>query len=271
MGGVVFAQTGDPASSNANLLSINLSGGAQLAPAFASNVVDYTVSVDSEASSLTVTAIAAETSALIAYASEPGSFVSLRRISLEAGKTRIITITVTAEDRTTRKIYTLTVTREVDYDDDDNGLISVATLAQLDAMRWDLDGNGTPTDVLRYAAAFPFPATGMGCPSSGCMGYELDGDLDFDTDENGAVNADDGELSWGAGEGWLPIAGFAAVFEGDGHVISNLFISRGSMSDVGLFGSVADGGRIEGLGLVAAAVAGQNRVGALAGITAGQS
>ena len=32
----------------------------------------------------------------------------------------------------------------VDYDADDNDLIEVATLAQLNAIRWDLNGDGTP-------------------------------------------------------------------------------------------------------------------------------
>ena len=75
-----------------------------------------------------------------------------------------------------------------DYDTDENGLIEVSTLAQLDAMRWDLDGDGAPTtgDGGAYANAFPQRAVGMGCPAvSGtptCTGYELTQDLDFDTD-----------------------------------------------------------------------------------------
>ena len=31
-----------------------------------------------------------------------------------------------------------------DYDADNDGLIEVGSLAQLNAIRWDLDGNGTP-------------------------------------------------------------------------------------------------------------------------------
>ena len=56
----------------------------------------------------------------------------------------------------------------VDYDADDDGLIEVSSLAQLNAIRWDLDGDGSTTDT-GYAAAFPNAVTGMGCPSAGCM------------------------------------------------------------------------------------------------------
>ena len=49
----------------------------------------------------------------------------------------------------------------VDYDTDDDGLIEVANLAQLDAIRYDMDGNGIATSSYqgrtKYAAAFPTP------------------------------------------------------------------------------------------------------------------
>ena len=50
---------------------------------------------------------------------------------------------------------TITVTEFVmDYDADDDGLIEVANLAQLNAIRWDLDGDGVASDA-GYATAFP--------------------------------------------------------------------------------------------------------------------
>ena len=54
----------------------------------------------------------------------------------------------------------------IDYDTDDDGLIEISSLAQLDAVRHDLDGDGTPsTDgETAYAEAFPDAASGMGCP-----------------------------------------------------------------------------------------------------------
>ena len=144
---------------------------------------------------------------------------------------------------------------DTDYDADADGLIEVSNLAQLDAIRWDLDGNGSP-DLLvfreRYAAAFPDAASRMGCPPSGCRGYELTADLDFDTNGNG--QADAGDTYWNAipaypgdhkrtdGRGWIPLgerttetaAAFAAVFDGNGHVIRNLYIS-GYSDFMGLF------------------------------------
>ena len=76
----------------------------------------------------------------------------------------------------------------VDYDADNDGLIEVTTLKQLDAIRHDLDGDGTPTDdgVAAYTAAFPGPVERMGCSGAdGCAGYEIMADLDFDTNGSG--------------------------------------------------------------------------------------
>ena len=135
------------------------------------------------------------------------------------------------------------VASTVSYDSDDDGLIEIGSLAQLNAIRWDLDGDGAADNgahVAAYAAAFPNAATGMGCPTNSddaddndCIGYELTADLNFDTDGDGAVNwADE---YWNSGAGWAPIGGFAATFEGNGHAISNLYINRTSYG-IGLFG-----------------------------------
>ena len=45
----------------------------------------------------------------------------------------------------------------VDYDGDNDGLIDVRNLAQLDAIRHDLDGNGDPSTAgaSAYGAVFP--------------------------------------------------------------------------------------------------------------------
>ena len=157
-----------------------------------------------------------------------------------------------------------------DYDADDDGLIEVSSLAQLNAIRWDLDGDGLVDDGSHsddYDAAFPAALTGMGCPSAGCDGYELTADLDFDT--NGSGDADAGDTYWNAGQGWTPIgfgAGirrtppippFEAVFDGNGHTISNLRISLHSIITfdtishgfVGLFSYAGTDAVVRNLGL----------------------
>ena len=190
-----------------------------------------------------------------------------------------------------RKVYTLqlvwkspdtpltapvepTPTRTVDYDTDDDGLIEVSSLAQLDAVRWDANGDGYSDHGGPLHVAFPSALLGMGCPTSGCVGYELTGDLDFDTNASGG--ADSGDDYWNSGHGWVPIGTgtlhYGAVFEGNGHTISNLFIdsdrNRQSLATgyarqdqwssqhaqvgsahLGLFEELAGGGAIRNVGL----------------------
>ena len=150
-----------------------------------------------------------------------------------------------------------------DHDEDDDGLIEVWTLVQLDAIRYDLDGDGTPVvaGTSQYEAAFPRAAPGMGCGLAGCAGYELRADLDFDTNGSGA--ADVGDLYWNDGDGWAPIGTvtfFSAKFDGNGHAVSNLFMDR--EGPAGLFGNTTTASVIRRIGLVGVEVAG-NRTGAL--------
>ena len=56
-----------------------------------------------------------------------------------------------------------------DYDTDSDGLIEITTLAQLDAIRLDLDGDGRPTSVLAYRSAFPLGDVGSD-PEVGAAG-----------------------------------------------------------------------------------------------------
>ena len=153
----------------------------------------------------------------------------------------------------------------MDYDADDDGLIEVADLAQLHAIRWDLDGDGTSANA-GYADAFPDAAAAMGCPASGCTGYELTADLDFDTDGSGTVDAND--AYWDNGAGWLPLGSndrrFRATFDGNGHRIANLRIAR-SRDHVGLFGVTAAGSTVRHVGLPGAQVTGAAYVGGLVG------
>ncbi len=157
-----------------------------------------------------------------------------------------------------------------DYDTDDDGLIEVSNLAQLDAIRYDLNGDGLPAnDNGAYADAFPNAAPGMGCAP--CRGYELAKNLDFDT--NGSGEADASDTYWNGGDGWLPIGTkaepYAAEFHGNGHTISNLYINRPDASNMGLFGGLAADAEVHHLGLYNADVTGGYRAGALTALNAG--
>ena len=180
-----------------------------------------------------------------------------------------------------------------DYDTDDDGLIDITTLAQLDAIRHDLDGNGDATHA-DYVAAFPSrdtnSATRMGCPSGTCSGYELMNNLDFDENDDDQITAADATY-WNSGAGWNPIGGhvetthqdYEAIFEGNDHTISNLYINlntntSNSATFVGLFADIGTPSGVTGIvrnvGLInpyvnntraAGSAANFSRTGALAG------
>ena len=172
------------------------------------------------------------------------------------------------------------------YDTDDDGLIEITTLAQLDAMRHDLDGDGSPTAVgaTAHTAAFSEVKVRLVCGASSnwmCHGYELMADLDFfdtnmdgqvdmDDDTNGddRVDAQDNMAYWNNGAGWNPIggiAGFETNFYGNGYTIANLFIER-TGDAVGLFGNIGSRGVIQRVSLVRVQISGgSSGAGSLAG------
>ena len=142
-----------------------------------------------------------------------------------------------------------------DYDDDDDRLIDIRTLAQLNAIRWDLNGDGAvaAANAANYLTAFPnrdtAAATRMGCPSPGCKGYELRADLDFDTDDDGDVDSSDTYPHW------VPLGTFTAEFEGNNNTISNMNIGNinSAFARVGFF--TTNSGTITGVGMVNATAA----------------
>ena len=165
---------------------------------------------------------------------------------------------------------TVTILGTPDYDTNNNGLIEIRTLAQLNAIRWDVNGDGDVSsgNAANYLRAFPRrdtnAATRMGCPSGTCTGYELMNDLDFD--ENGNGSRDD---TYNTGAGWNPIGTttsfFTATFNGNGYTIANLFINRPE-NNIGLFG-ISSTAVIENLGLVNVNVTGVVNVGSLVGLS----
>ena len=145
-------------------------------------------------------------------------------------------------------------------DRDGNSLIEIDSLLMLHNMRYNLEGTSYRTGTTSVGNSF-------GCPDTGCIGYELTRDLDFDADKDGSTwsgsadegytldsgdrNADYFPVQGGAG-GWLPIGGetnpFVAVFDGNSRTISGLAIRR-DQTYVGLFGRTG-GAVIRNLGLI---------------------
>ena len=146
-------------------------------------------------------------------------------------------------------------------DRDGNGLIEIDSPAMLHNMRYNLAG----TSYINSEGV----EGRFGCPVSGCFGYELTRDLDFDADGDGATwsgNSRDGytldsddsrapyfEVNDDGTGGWLPVGGqddpFTAVFEGNSHIISGLGIRR-DQDSIGLFGAMGGGAIIRNLGLI---------------------
>ena len=135
----------------------------------------------------------------------------------------------------------------VDYDVNDNGLIDVGSIAQLSALRHDLDGNGIPasnsTATAAYTAAFPSRSLTqggrMGCPGGACAGYELTASLTFPSETSSPYNP------------WTPISGTTtAIFNGNGHTLTNLRIISNNNSYTGLFRELGNGGQIWDVGLI---------------------
>ena len=111
-----------------------------------------------------------------------------------------------------------------------------------------------------------------------CVGYELTASLDFDSDSDGDVDANDHSGNyWNSGAGWEPIGGatastqYSVTFNGNGFTIDNLFINRTGASNnyIALFGYTHSATRIESLGVTNANVTGNNYVAILVGVNQG--
>ena len=241
----------------------------------------------------------------LVYATTPAS-ASVCSVNSGTGKLTILkvgqcVITATAAGNVNYDGGTISFTvtvqpvdNKIDYDADNDGLIEITKLEQLNAMRWDTDGNAAAdvsSNDAAYAAAFPHPVAAagggngaLGCSddsgaAAACTGYELKANLDFNEDASYA-NAPANKLGWTSGLGWEPVGTssggadwlskrFRASFDGNGHAVANLFINRPSANNVGLFGMTQvthkSGARIRNVGLTDVNVTGQDEVGALAG------
>ena len=154
----------------------------------------------------------------------------------------------------------------IDIDRDGDGLIEIGTAEELNGIRYALDGSGRQlldTGMLNTS----------GCvgddDNNTCSGYELIADIDIAAYIKDTYGTD----------GWQPLGHdtksspgnqcegdkFDGTFEGNGLTISGLDISRSDKNCVGLFGQLASGATIRNLTLIAEAVKGKDRVGALVG------
>ena len=183
-----------------------------------------------------------------------------------------------------------------DIDKDGDGLIEIYSIEMLSNIRYSLDGRHYSDGSVSYDAGCG------GVVISICVGYELMTDLDFDTDADGSFSGECDVLDVNNvprtytdftgceideedvtdfflaadssnNRGWAPLGyneqnRFRGVFEGNGHVIRNLFLIR-NLSYVGLFGVTDRVAQIRNLGLENSLIVGSSNAGALVGLNSG--
>ena len=220
-------------------------------------------------------------------------------VTLTAANSRVASFTAPAQEATLvfeltattvggledRELFRLSVFARA-ADDDSDGLIEIRDLTMLHNMRHNLAGTS-------YRSGENSTGNSFGCPATGCNGYELVGNLDFDADGDGSSWTGDSAASYrldagdsrapyfvvngGGNGGWQPIGSennpFVAVFDGNGYAIRNLATSRANLN-VGFFDAIDDTAAIRNLGLVnnlADAPNSSSRVGGLVGHQRGGS
>ena len=165
------------------------------------------------------------------------------------------------------------VPQRLDVDKDGDGLIEICDLEGLDEMRYQLDGMSyttTGTDAMSITT---------GCrttPTTGCTGFELTRDLDFNDPASYRAGSINPAWTDTSGAGWDPIGvststsnAFSATFDGNGYTIANLLINRHRPTDtgVGFFRGIT--GRIDDIRLADVRVAGATNTAGLAGVSLG--
>ncbi|BDD08615.1 hypothetical protein FUAX_10470 [Fulvitalea axinellae] len=120
----------------------------------------------------------------------------------------------------------------------DDKLIGISNVAQLNAMRYDLDGNGKVDDGANssaYSEAFPNLSV-----SADCKGYKLVNNI--------TVN------------NWVPVgskeAPFNAMLQGGGYVLSKINVNVSAVSDIGFFSVIGEKGIVQNLGLTVTGIVG---------------
>ncbi len=161
-----------------------------------------------------------------------------------------------------------------DLDDNNNRLIEIHTLDDLARLRDDLNGDGIDDGDIDAIDA----VGDVGCPDSGCAGYELTRSLNFSDPKSYADDSgnSDNMDAWTdrSGSGWQSIGScsaafictsYSVMFDGGNYTLADLFINASDDSNsVGLF--AAFNGSLQNLHMLNAAVrGGDNNVGSLVG------
>jgi hypothetical protein len=130
-------------------------------------------------------------------------------------------------------------------------------------------GTGTSGDPYQISSAADLEqlATDVngGNATYNAVYFKLTADLDLELAGYGTT--------FNSGKGWIPIGqtyAFCGNFDGDGHVISNLYINDVTLSSAGLFGFI-DGATVHDLGLENVNITGGRYVGGVAGWLTGSS
>ena len=163
----------------------------------------------------------------------------------------------------TYPLLRFTTDTDIDIDKDGNGLIEIYDLEGLNEMRHQLDGSGHKTSADATKST-------QGCPATGCRGYELMKDLDFNSEASYRTTSN--KVTWTTVSGWSPIGSnsnrFSGVFEGNGYTIANLYIDRNS-NNIGLFAVTAETAQIQNIRLLNVTIQGAIYVGSLIGSNVG--
>ena len=122
-------------------------------------------------------------------------------------------------------------------DTDGNGLIEITNADQLNAMRYDLNGNGIPDRDLLNTAYTDYLSCGQTNTSdtASCKGYELKSDISLDD-----LPASD--------KPWTAIGPWQSVFDGGGFSITGLD------GNSGLFGTIGAGAVVKNVDVVKAVI-----------------
>ena len=105
-----------------------------------------------------------------------------------------------------------------DIDRDDDGLIEIRNVQDWNAMYYALDGSGYRRDASATTSA-------VGCPETGCRGFELSGDLDLERGYRKPIGSKNEP--------------FTAVFKGNHHKVFNLNVNNKGGSATGLFAATS--------------------------------